>query len=380
MRFTDMETFREGQEFFMLKPSPAAGAFILLALGMVCGAVVWALVCPMDDIIKVTAFLRPAANISTVRPFAGGEMLEKRYTQDSYIHEGDILLQIDVSSDAIELENTKKLMERVARDMRVSRSVLAVITNNNERGAIEDEEAAVRAAAYMAEYRRQAGLIATARVKLEREQMLPSEMQVPQKTDDLERELRQNELGLASWRNSRMAETMDAIKSLLQNQESLERRMADLERNIKNATLRAPVSGRISETRKLNTGDYIMAGEEIVRIIPGDGEELKAELMVDAAYVARVKEGQRVTLRFPGLPPSKFGQLEAVVRLIPADYSVETGLTAYFIVEAAIAEPWLVSPNGEKLRLKPGVGAQARIITEQDTVMRMLLKKLDFIN
>jgi hypothetical protein len=41
---------------------------------------------------------------------------------------------------------------------------------------------------------------------------------------------------------------------------------------------------------------------------------------------------------------------------------------------------WLTSPAGEKIYLRPGIGAMGRIIVDQDTVMRMILKKLDFIN
>ncbi|MDR1221243.1 MAG: HlyD family secretion protein [Treponema sp.] len=364
----------------MQKPHPATGTFISLMLGIVCGALMWSTLCLMDDIIKVTAFLRPVANISIVKPIIGGELQEKYYDHDSFIYEGDLLLRIDVSSDVIELENSRKLMQRVIRDIDVNQSVLETMTYNIERVDILDEEAKVRSAAYLAEYRRQLGQIDIARIKLERERSMPDIMVTQQKVVDLEKEVRQTELGLASWRNYRMIEGIEMIKNLIQNQENLERRIADLERNIKNATLSAPVSGRVSETRKLNIGDYIMAGEEVIRIIPDSAEQLKVELMVDAAYIARVKIGQRATLRFPGLPPSKFGQLEATIHLIPADYTIGNGLTTYFVVEAYITEPYLVSSRGERLLLHPGVSAEGRIITEQDTVIRMLLKKLDFIN
>ena len=51
-----------------------------------------------------------------------------------------------------------------------------------------------------------------------------------------------------------------------------------------------------------------------------------------------------------------------------------------FIVEAVIKEPWLTSSGSEKIYLRPGIGAAGRVIVDQDTVMRMILKKLDFIN
>jgi hypothetical protein len=173
---------------------------------------------------------------------------------------------------------------------------------------------------------------------------------------------------------------MDGLKSLTQNRESLERRISDLERTIRTATLYAPISGKINESRKFNIGDYLMPGEEIITIVPDNTASLKAELYIDPAYIAQIQTGQKATLRFPGLPPSKFGKIEAEINLIPPDYAAGSESNPTFIVEATIREPWLMSSNGEKIYLRPGIGAMGRVIINQDTVMRMVLKKLDFIN
>jgi multidrug resistance efflux pump len=217
------------------------------------------------------------------------------------------------------------------------------------------------------------------RVKLERERAMPGTLALAQRLEDVSREVELAELQAASWKNARMIESMDALKSLLQNRESLERRISDLERNIRNATIRAPIAGRVNEYRQLNRGDTVLPGEEIIAIVPDDESSLKAELYVDPAYIAQVKTGQKATLRFPGLPPSKFGKIEAEVSLIPPDFT-QGASNQVFIVEALIKTPWLASSSGEKIYLRPGIGAAGRIIVNQDTVMRMVLKKLDFIN
>jgi hypothetical protein len=107
---------------------------------------------------------------------------------------------------------------------------------------------------------------------------------------------------------------------------------------------------------------------------------LKAEIYVDPAYVALVKTGQNVTLRFPGLPPSSFGKLDTTVTLIPADYTVVEDGQAVFVVEAYIPHPWLDNRRGSRQLLRPGISAEARIVIDQDTILHMVLKKLDFID
>jgi multidrug resistance efflux pump len=382
-RFADMTEFHQGYQFFMLRPSRSLSAFIITLSCTVTAAIVWACIMKMDDVVKTTALLRPARTISTVKAISGGEVLQKNYVHDGYVYEGDVLLQLDVSADTLELDNSKKLMERLENNTLIYNTLLETIRQGVNSAGLKrtnNEEAFIRSETCLIEYRRQAGQIEETRIKLDRERSMPDTLAVKQRLEDTARELELAELQFASWKNTRMIETMDMLKSLLQNRESLERRISDLERNIRNATIRAPISGKVNEYRKLNKGDTILAGEEVITVVPDAESSLKAELYVDPAYIAQVKVGQKATLRFPGLPPSKFGKIEADINLIPPDFIQRSDANTVFIVEALIKDPWLTSAGGEKIYLRPGIGAAGRIIVDQDTIMRMILKKLDFIN
>jgi adhesin transport system membrane fusion protein len=383
MRFADMSEFHRGYQFFMLRPSRGISAFIIALAGIVSVAVIWACVMKMDDVVKGNALLRPAQAISIVKAISGGEALEKNYVHDGTVSEGDVLLRLDVSADVLELENSKKLMERLDNNIFIYNALAETIRRGVNAAAAEkldNEEAFIRCETYLIECRRQEGQLEELRVKLEREQAMPGSLALTQRFEDITRELELAELQFASWENTRMIESMDALKSLLQNRENLERRVSDLERNIRNATIRAPISGRVNEYRQLNRGDTVLPGEEIITIVPDDELSLKAELYIDPAYIAQVKTGQKATLRFPGLPPSKFGKIEAEVSLIPPDFTQGAESSPVFVVEALVKNPWLTSSGGEKIYLRPGIAAVGRIIVSQDTVMRMILKKLDFIN
>jgi adhesin transport system membrane fusion protein len=380
IKFADMAEFHQGYQFFMLRPSQAVKLFILTLTAIVSIAVIWALFAVMDDVVKANALIRPVASISLVKAVSGGEVLQKNYTHDAFIQEGELLFQIDVSADILELDNSGKLMARVNDSILLYNTLLETIRSGTNHANPENSETFIRSESYLIENRRFQMQIEEARIKLEREKSLPESLVLKQRLEDMTRELEQAELQFSSWKSNQTIEAMDTLKSLLQNRENLERRITDLERNIKNATLRAPISGKINELRKLNIGDYVLPGEEIITIIPSDAVNLKAELYVDPAYIAQVKIGQKATLRFPGLPPSKFGKIEADISLIPPDFTQGSNSSAVFIVEAVIKEPWLTSSGGEKIYLRPGIGAAGRIIVDQDTVMRMILKKLDFIN
>jgi adhesin transport system membrane fusion protein len=337
----------------------------------------------MDDVVKTTALLRPARALSVIKAISGGEVLEKNYAHDGYVREGGVLLKLDVTADTLELDNSKNLMGRLENNILIYNALAETIRRGVNTAPVEKTgggEAYIRSETYLIERRRQEGQIGELRVKLGRERDLPGALAVTQRLEDAARELELAELQSASWKNTRMIETMDALQSLLQNRENLERRISDLERNIRNATIRAPISGRVNEYRQLNRGDTVLPGEEIISVVPGGESSLKAELYVDPAYIAQVKTGQKATLRFPGLPPSKFGKIEAEISLIPPDFAQGSGPTPVFVVEALVKDPWLTSSGGERIYLRPGIGASGRIIVSRDTVMRMVLKKLDFIN
>jgi multidrug resistance efflux pump len=379
MKFKEIKDFHESQMFFNIQPVPAIRNFLVILVVLIAGAVSWSCFFKMDDILKVQALLIPARTISSLRSSTVGEVIQKNYKNDESVEEGTCLLKVDINADQIELDNSAKLMARMVNDIAVYNLLMKTIQKNAPVSMNVSGEAAIRSASYLAEYERQKNQIELNQIKLDRERDKPDNMSAKQNIEDLEKNLQQSKLAFISWRDNLLVDTMNTLKTLTQNKDSLERRIADLDRNIRNASLFAPISGRINEIKKINVGDTIFSGEEILQIIPQNDEKLKADLAVDPAYIARLKVGYKVLLRFPGLPPSRFGQLEAKVDLIPPDFILGSDNKPVFIVESIIDNPWLYSSKGDKIKLLPGISAEGRIILEQDTVMYMLLKKLDFI-
>ena len=85
-------------------------------------------------------------------------------------------------------------------------------------------------------------------------------------------------------------------------------------------------------------------------------------------------------MKFPGLPPSRYGQAETLVDVVPPDATLSQAGGLAFVVEAPLPEPWLESRGGRRASLIPGITAEARIVTDRTTVMRMVLRRLDFLD
>ena len=196
---------------------------------------------------------------------------------------------------------------------------------------------------------------------------------------DLQNQLKQNELLFESWQNNQRLVAIETKKILQSDKSTIESHIKELERLINNSTIYAPIGGRIAEVTNLNIGDYLLAGEEVLRIIPQDEENLKADIQIDPIYIARVRVGNSIKIKFPGLPPSRYGMIATKISLVPPDVTYLNG-NAVFVAEAQIPTPYLKEKNGQIAKLIPGIIAEGRIVTDHSTVMQMALRKLDFMN
>lgn len=368
----------ESRYFFEQRYSRAIPVFIFLIVLIFMIVIFWALFAKMDDVVKAQAILRPIENISVIKSLTSGEIITKKYSQDQFVQEGELLLCFDIDADTIDLNNSKNNLAQIVQDYNNFLIVEQTIIQNKNIASKNNNDAWILCETYIAESLRFLQEKDQILLKLNREKELPKNLQIENKIVDIESEIIVLDKHYISWRNRELVNVQEKIKNLEQLRQTKERRISDLERNIKSATIYAPISGHIDETQKINIGDFILAGEEIFRIIPESSSSLKAEIVLDPSSIARIKKGQIVKLRFPSLPPSRFGQLEGYISLIPADVKI-VGNSAYFFVEAEIPQPFLLASNGEHIQLRSGISAEGRIIIDNDTIFRMMLRKLDFL-
>jgi multidrug resistance efflux pump len=205
-------------------------------------------------------------------------------------------------------------------------------------------------------------------------------MTTAQKVRDLETEAQLAKIALEAYRAQERLRLQDEKSALAAEREALAKRRIDLERQRVDAEVRAPLDGTVEELKKVNPGDFLLVGEEVARLVPTGADRLKLELQVDNRDIAEIRAGMAVTVRFTALPPSEYGQLEARVATVPADATAQANQPVVFIVEASVAQPWLENKRGDRIVLKPGMGAEARILIKRKNILRFLLEKLDFLS
>ena len=383
LKLIDFATFEKTSPFFMLKPSKGCFTFILTVLILLTVAFIWAVIAPFDEVVDAPAVLRTLDVVSSVKCVTSGQMNLKAYENDMFVQKGDFLFSLDVSNYEKQHESYALQLTANQENLDIYSALLETIELDKIPEAIEsqpDTKAYLVSRDYLLQKKNYSLAVTTALNTLEMEKAKSTFQSVAFQIRELETEYDKQLVQMETWVNSQHMNALNYVSQYEKERITIESTLADIDRTIQNATITAPISGRVTEMTRLNVGDYILSGTEVLKIVPEEANSLIADIYVNAASMPLIKSGDCVFLKFPGLPPSRYGQLETTVSVIPPDASSVVEGNAVFIIQAVIENPILQSKDNETATLLPGISASAKIVTGNDTVLRMILKKLDFLH
>lgn len=380
MKLLDVDKLKNSRGFFELKPSGIHAVYIHSLSALVAAALIWSFFFEADEILKTTAVIRPNDHVSSVAVLVSGELVEKHYENNRLVAAGELLWVTDTRSQRVRLDNLNSDLNQAAQDIENSRMLLDSIRFGKNRVPRRFNEAWLMAETFFSERNRFVKQLEITEDQVVREKEKPDYLKVPKVIADLEAEYAQLKMSFASWKSSQESLAEAQLKMARQNKRTLESSIADLEKSIRDAAVYSPITGQVAEVKKVNLRDMVFAGDILVKIVPVAGNSLKAEIMVDNSRIARVREGQKIKIRFKGLPAAEFGQLQGRITMVPADASGSDAQgSPFFMVEAEIDNPVLISRRGERVTIRPGMVAEVRIVLSRKTIMQFVLNKLNFL-
>ena len=209
--FDDM---KKSSAFFMLKPVNAIYVFIVTVCFAILAVIVWALIAPMDDVVKASVLLRPSQAVSSVRCVNSGELASKNFDNDDIVNEGDLLFSLDTSALKTELDSYRLAQKKNIENLHVYKTLAITITNGKVGVTEEDTDAFLKSNSYLLEKSRYEAVLEDARVKYEREKDAPSALRIPQNITDLENQYIQTKLSYETWLSNQNIQTNEKLSSL----------------------------------------------------------------------------------------------------------------------------------------------------------------------
>lgn len=163
----------------------------------------------------------------------------------------------------------------------------------------------------------------------------------------------------------------------LQRITSIQAQVLEIERNIELCTLRAPVTGFISE-QFIKAFDQIQPGQKVCSILPEQAAFL-VEAQLPANEIRRVKSGQMAKLQLQAYPVYDFGLVTGVVDSIALEAlpteSKEPNATPGFKLQIRISDDAAMLSR-RSMTLKPGLQCQAGILVETKSPLQILCDKV----
>jgi hemolysin D len=150
--------------------------------------------------------------------------------------------------------------------------------------------------------------------------------------------------------------------------------------------LRAPEDGVVKDMATYTPGAVVQPGAALLNIVPRN-EPLFAEVAIHNEDVGFVTPGQPVKVKLQAYPFQKYGMLEGTVHMVSADSSADDPQKATaqgqspqsYKALVRLATQEFKSPDGEVLRISPGMVVQAEIHQGSRTVLEYLLSPVQMV-
>jgi multidrug resistance efflux pump len=308
---------------------------------------------PVSARIAVVGALDAGAMVSVVGPF-DGLVRERLFRYGGAVERGAVLLRMDVAEVEVRLREARSALIRARQrveELRGWESGFEVSRARRQVAAAEMEAADLRTRVANSE-----GLLRRGIIPAEEHRNLLQQ----QRTQDLQLQAARQDLESTLARGDR--EQLRIAELELANAEV---RVRDLERDIANAAVHAPVSGVVllpppaqgaGRPETVEVGSRVARGQTMFTI--GDLESFQVRAQVDEIDISRVRVGQRVTVT--GDAFSEFA-LAGEVTSVAAQASSEPGRGG--LPSFGVTVHIRGIPPEQRARLAVGMSANLSIVT-----------------
>uniref|UniRef100_UPI004056669D HlyD family efflux transporter periplasmic adaptor subunit n=1 Tax=Agathobacter sp. TaxID=2021311 RepID=UPI004056669D len=148
-----------------------------------------------------------------------------------------------------------------------------------------------------------------------------------------------------------------------------------------NCNILATESGYIYLEQDIKAGTYVQEGLSIGKIYPEQTGGHYAMVYVDNSDIGKLEEGQSVKFEIAAYPSSEYGYFTGKIEHISKDIIVEQNSgSAFYSVRVALDNTSICNNEGQSVQVINGMACQAKVIVDEESVMKYLLEKIEFID
>ncbi|MBR5646356.1 MAG: HlyD family efflux transporter periplasmic adaptor subunit [Treponema sp.] len=335
--------------------------------------------CHLDEILIVDGEIRPDKVERSIKSLFSGVVSNVFYQNSQFINKGDLLFELNSSYEKQQLENLKELENLYQNEESELNKLLTLIneSNNDLPPDAESIYSNAKCSVFISEYKRYKKNLKITKENYERNRLLCPQSVSKVELEGYENSYFQAQYSFLSWFENQKIQLREQYLEIIRNLQDCHIQIVEINRNISNSQILAPITGYINEVSKIKTGDYIYEGTDILTIIP-ESDNLKCKVLIPSSSISKIKIGQEAIVQITDLPWSKYGKVLGSVSLVPPD-AIQI-LNSYpnnvFPVEIKLQQNYLQDREKEKVFLHIGSSAKVRIKISKNTIFQKFLQRL----
>jgi adhesin transport system membrane fusion protein len=347
----------------------------------------WANWAQLDQITRATGQVIASSRNQVIQVSEGGRLVDLPVREGAHVRQGQLLARFDrTKAEAAYLETSAKAAGLRAGVARLSAEVFgslprfpAELANYPEfrgnqlslfkkrQGAIHEEVDALQKS-----------------MTLIREEL---EMNLPLlKTGDvsrseilkLQRQLVELQGQITNRRNKYLQDSQTDLVKAEEELAGVLQILTQRKEQLGFTEVRSPMDGIVRNVRLTTLGGVAKPGEEIMQIVPSDGD-LIIEAKIRPADIAFVKPGLPAAVKLDAYDYAIYGALNGQVIYLSADTlseDVRANEQPYYRVQIKTDGRHLVGRHAERIVIQPGMTGTVEINTGRQTVLRYLTKPI----
>ena len=386
-------------------------AIVVFSSGLLLSLPVAALT-PIIRVVDASGNIIPKGNIHIINNLEGGVVTKVHVENGQYVQEGDILVSLNPSLIKSDIEQRiaktnslriqqKQLKEAIAlnndselllndlnpdSDLEDVQKKLLEVRVRNHKDQINVSKAVIKEKEVeLTSLKKQLDLAIetenmwrslTSNGAASKLKLLTAESQTEQirgKRNEIEKALIQAKLNLTNLESDYELINTSSLANL-ESEEYVETSgLEGKEFELDNMTIKANISGVISDLRFKTKGTVIVPGDQVVSIVPMKAIR-QANIRIPAKDIGYIQIGQRVAINLLPFRESDYGSLDGVIKTISGSTIKNEQTGEYYYESIADIEQQYVKTKRSKIPLQVGMPLIAEIKTNQRSLLSFLLE------
>ena len=335
-------------------------------------AIIFIFYAKYNVVVKSTGIIRSAGDVvKSVAPVNG--IISRKYFSDGdYVFKGDTLYEFENQTVKTEIEIYKQKICKLETEIEDYENILSFIEEGKKSTINSSSIVLIK------------NMIQKLKMDYQQSQHLYeiSKDFYPQ-TVSLD-ELKQKEYAMTeskiTYENfilEKKLESREKIIAVKLSLNEMKNHLEELQASLNNYIIKTPTDGYVYQCREITEGEFIFAGDEVLKIIPYENNRLKMIVYVSPNDIAELKKNMKLRISFPKYPYSEYSAVNGFISFIPKDSSVLPDGSCFYLVETQLTENKIFNRRTDKeIPIVPGMKTSVKIITRTEPLYLFFYHKL----